>query len=1212
MLKKQLHILENGIITPTVYDPKTDVFTGGVYSQHGTLCQPAERSHLLSNVRFFPPSTIDPQIPCDEELSGTTLYLGHYTHFYGHFLMETLARFWALDSDLKYDHIVFHTLFDNASTSDTFSAAQTAFEAFGINPIQVKIIKKTVKAEKLIVPTKLIAVSDQASPEQAAIYQKLIAHCHNQNSAGPETLPKRVYVSRRQLNSLGNRERFTQNEAEAEAVFESHGFTVVYPEQLDFQYQVRLFHAADIVAGLDGSALHNALFMRPGTKTIILGNPRKPNAPHLNQLICNRLAQVEPIFIPYRGNLLDEQSGAFEINIQHLTEQLQERLNSPASLPESANPDPHVVAILGMHRSGTSSLSGSLNKAGLFAGEISRSSQFQHKGNWENEILVVLNDRALRANGATWHQPPEGPIRWDDALATARQRSIADISRQTAVWMFKDPRTLLTLPFWQDGIRNLHTVAIFRHPMSVALSLYRREQMPIRQGLDLWISYNQRLLAAHAERPFPILCFDLEPDAYVQQLETVIEQLNRQLDGITTLSAERAVQFFAKDGMHFRNIVPLLADDASEADKKQIETIQQIYAQLLTAANQQAPSPEKTIHIPLENSVYAFRQALESDPNSPILHEMLGHALTGAGEQAAAVHSFETALSLKPDQTDLQLKLASLYKDLGHLQQAAAIYESMLPSRRQDIHFMVQLIQLYRRQKRFDKVIELCNQGLAQHPPLQQQHHLTTLAADATRQLGDQQGAKALFEQAIAIDPQNVPAYVSLANMLVQMGELEQATVLCNRALGQGPNHAACHQCLGDIQRMSNQNEAAVDSYKRALACGAENMWVSAHLAHVFNQLQRFAESRTVLQQLLASGTHHPDLYRILADSYRLDGDDETAVTHYKQALALNPTHAGVLINLGWTLIRLKAFEQAAPFVWRASKLRPENVHIQRAVEQLKQQQITFSKTVSICAIIAVRNETHYLRYLLPHLAQQNIDVVLIDNESAADSHAFYEPYMGNPIIKIESIQRKAFFSLSDVLKRKQEISQTIDYDWVIHHDADEILQHHEANKTLRDAIQEANDTGYNMLNFEEFTFIPEPGADYFGTDYRKGLLRYYFFEPRKNRLNRAWKRTAEFINMGTAGHTLEGERADLHPYPQNHILRHYIALNQTHIRQKYIGRTFNPRDVARGWHANRRNLTADMLQLPEDGDCFFRIDSADSKEFRRDHPTKTHFWEWE
>jgi hypothetical protein len=270
---------------------------------------------------------------------------------------------------------------------------------------------------------------------------------------------------------------------------------------------------------------------------------------------------------------------------------------------------------------------------------------------------------------------------------------------------------------------------------------------------------------------------------------------------------------------------------------------------------------------------------------------------------------------------------------------------------------------------------------------------------------------------------------------------------------------------------------------------------------------------------------------------------------------------------------------------------------------------VLVEKRLSICAIIAARNEFQYLKVLLPLLAEQEIDVAIIDNESTDRSRELYSDFMGEPIIAVETLPYRGFFSLSEQLAAKQELCKRINHDWIIHHDADEIMEHHKSGLTLRDAIHEADEVGYNVLNFDEFVFLPEPNSDYSNTDYYVELLRYYFFEPKKNRLNRAWKRTSQFY-MASGGHRLQGSILSI--APTNHVLRHYIVLSEGHAKEKYLNRSFDSLDLAQGWHGNRRNFTEANMALPDRSDLLFRLRRYNSKEFCRAKPTRKHFWQWE
>lgn len=165
-----------------------------------------------------------------------------------------------------------------------------------------------------------------------------------------------------------------------------------------------------------------------------------------------------------------------------------------------------------MHRSGTSSLAGSLEEAGLHLGEVVTRADHNPKGNRESLAIRDLNDRLLEHNDGAWDQPPASII-WDDDFRTQRATVIAAHAADWR-WGFKDPRTLLTLAFWQEALPDLALVGTFRHPLAVAASLERRNQIPTETGLALWTAYNDRLLAAHERAPFPVLSFDLPADEY--------------------------------------------------------------------------------------------------------------------------------------------------------------------------------------------------------------------------------------------------------------------------------------------------------------------------------------------------------------------------------------------------------------------------------------------------------------------------------------------------------------------------------------------------------------------------------------------------------------------------------------------------------------------------------------------------------------------------
>lgn len=175
------------------------------------------------------------------------------------------------------------------------------------------------------------------------------------------------------------------------------------------------------------------------------------------------------------------------------------------------------IMVLGMHRSGTSCLAGSLQHNGLYLGDVHTWNPYNVKGNRENEKIINLNDDVMKFSGGSWDNPPT-EIKWLNDHIDIRDEVIRDLQRANRAWGFKDPRTLITLPFWKDGIKNPQFVGTFRHPHAVASSLAKRSRMPLEVAVELWNTYNSKLLSIYETSPFPLISFDVTEIEYQQRV----------------------------------------------------------------------------------------------------------------------------------------------------------------------------------------------------------------------------------------------------------------------------------------------------------------------------------------------------------------------------------------------------------------------------------------------------------------------------------------------------------------------------------------------------------------------------------------------------------------------------------------------------------------------------------------------------------------------
>lgn len=181
---------------------------------------------------------------------------------------------------------------------------------------------------------------------------------------------------------------------------------------------------------------------------------------------------------------------------------------SSVAVHGKADPNKRLgVVVLGMHRSGTSMLSG-LMVTGFgynVGGPLIGSAFDNEKGFFERIDVVLQNDEFMRLQRIAWsnnvaNYDPEKALE-DKASGKATfekgRKGLSFLNDENnAPWLQKDPRMCITLPTWLK-LMPIQPAVIFtyRHPLEVAQSLKKREKnFALEHGLRLWIIYNMRAI----------------------------------------------------------------------------------------------------------------------------------------------------------------------------------------------------------------------------------------------------------------------------------------------------------------------------------------------------------------------------------------------------------------------------------------------------------------------------------------------------------------------------------------------------------------------------------------------------------------------------------------------------------------------------------------------------------------------------------------------
>lgn len=155
--------------------------------------------------------------------------------------------------------------------------------------------------------------------------------------------------------------------------------------------------------------------------------------------------------------------------------------------------------VLGMHRSGTSSVAGVLTRLGCAAPKnLMPANPGNARGYFESTTLMAFHDELLCSAGSSWNDWRPFDSSWfsSPVATTFRQRAkelFAQEFGDRALPVLKDPRVCRFAPFWFDVLKELgaapRVVMPLRAPMEVAHSLHAIHSMPLQQGLILWLRH---------------------------------------------------------------------------------------------------------------------------------------------------------------------------------------------------------------------------------------------------------------------------------------------------------------------------------------------------------------------------------------------------------------------------------------------------------------------------------------------------------------------------------------------------------------------------------------------------------------------------------------------------------------------------------------------------------------------------------------------------
>ncbi len=157
------------------------------------------------------------------------------------------------------------------------------------------------------------------------------------------------------------------------------------------------------------------------------------------------------------------------------------------------------------------------------------------------------------------------------------------------------------------------------------------------------------------------------------------------------------------------------------------------------------------------------------------------------------------------------------------------------------------------------------------------------------RDLGDLAAAEHAYNQALALEPEYIPAAINLADLYRSQEKDDLVLPLLRETAAGHPDNIVVLQALGmALVREKNYTEA-LDHFAQAAKLAPEDIGIQMVHAIALNSTGKTQEAMTVLQSAYRRQPQHPDLLYTLATLYRDAGDPAAATRYARELLVVAP-----------------------------------------------------------------------------------------------------------------------------------------------------------------------------------------------------------------------------------------------------------------------------------------------------------------------------------
>ncbi|MBN2211488.1 MAG: tetratricopeptide repeat protein [Sedimentisphaerales bacterium] len=192
--------------------------------------------------------------------------------------------------------------------------------------------------------------------------------------------------------------------------------------------------------------------------------------------------------------------------------------------------------------------------------------------------------------------------------------------------------------------------------------------------------------------------------------------------------------------------------------------------------------------------------------------------------------------------------------------------------------------------------------------------------ADQQFKTGDLKKAAATAEAILAIEKDNLAAWLLLGKIRLEQNRIDQAQQCFQHSLQLNPQNAAAQYGLGVVFEKYDQPEQALEYYQQAWQFAPQNIPYVLALAETYVRLDRSDEALNILNKAMHAPQRSAAVYLLAGAIYSSHNAYDKATEMYNHAYRLSPGDEQITEALAFSYYRQGQAVQALPLLQELSR----------------------------------------------------------------------------------------------------------------------------------------------------------------------------------------------------------------------------------------------------------------------------------------------------